>query len=573
MKLPLLLTAFLFLGFSLAGTASAATFTLSSDLSSVGVGDTATLILTVNTEGVPVNAAEATIQYPTDLLAVLDVDTSDSLFNFWVQEPSFSNDTGILTFLGGATNGFNGASLRIVRLHVKVKAEGVANILFTSGTITASDGNGTNVLTSMNGATITGVAAGAEGTGPASEALPTQIIREPTPAEILPPVPTVEIPLYPDPTSWYNTVSPFMARWNLPGDITDVSTAIDQNPDFTPKHSEGLFDNKIFRVPGDGIWYLHIRFKNALGWGEATSTRIAIDTLPPAAYQIEVQPSPTTDVPNPVLSFQSADQLSGLQTYIVHVDGKDTVPTSKGTYTVPALAPGKHTLNVDAVDQAGNSTNASLDITTLPLTSPTISPVTKSVYVGEGGLEIQGTSAYPDGKIFIELREKSGELIESTIVIPNKNGTWSTILERPLKEDFYAIAVTAHDERDAQSLPVFTTFSVIPRPFLILAGVQISQVWFFSFVFLLLGLGYVVGWRIERKRKERRGWHMIIAQRDVDSAFNQIQKDLDDMVERHEDEKLSAHHAEEMILISKRLSTRIGKTKQYILDHIEEINT
>ncbi|MFI3156051.1 MAG: cohesin domain-containing protein [Methylococcaceae bacterium] len=570
MKKIFLLSSLLFLGLSLAGTVSAATFNLSADPSTLGVGDTATVTLTIDTEGVPVNAAEATIQYPKDLLEAVDADKSDSLFNFWVQEPTFSNTTGTLTFLGGATNGFNGASLRIARFHFKVKAEGVASIVFTGGTITASDGNGTNVLTSMNGATITGTSASTPVSGSAP---PTQIVREPTPAEALPPAPTVSVPLYPDSSLWYNTLSPFLVQWNLPTDITNVATAVDQNPDFAPRTSEGLFDNKIFRVLDDGIWYLHIRFKNALGWGPVSNVRIALDTLPPSAYQIDVQPSSVTDVPTPTLSFKSTDQLSGLHNYTVQIDGNTAVPTSEGTFSVPTLTPGKHTLNVDAVDRAGNSTNASVDVTTLALTSPTISPISKTIYVGEGSLEIQGTSAYPDGKVFIELREKSGELIESTSVSPNQNGTWSTVLEHPLKQDFYAVGAIAHDARDAQSLPTFATFSVIPRPFLVLGGIQISQFWFFAFIILLLGLGYVLGWYIEKRLKEKRGWHMIIAQRDVDSAFNQVQKDLDDMVDRHEQKKLSGNDAEEMILIAKRLSSRIAKTKQYILDHIEEINT
>ncbi len=567
MKNVLLLAAFLFLGVSFAGIASAATLNVSADPSSIAVGDTATFTVTIDTEGVPINAAEATIRYPQDLLEISSIDSSDSLFNFWVQEPSFSNDTGTITFLGGATNGYDGATLRLFRIHGKAKAEGSGDMLITSGKITASDGDGTNVLTSMGRASITVTSS------PVSGSLPAQIVREPTPSIVLPPAPVVSIPSYPDAKAWYSTLSPFIARWDIPTDITDVSTAVDQNSAFTPKVSEGLFDNKIFQLPGDGTWYLHVRFKNALGWGDTQTVPISIDTIPPAAYQISVQPTTTTDVPSPILSFQTADPLSGLQTYTISVDSTDTVQTSDSTYTVPALSPGKHSIIVRAVDHAGNSTDATTEITTVPLTSPTISPITRTVYVNEGGLTVEGTSPYPDGKIFLELRQKSGELIESSVVSPNANGTWSATFEHPLKQDSYAIAAVAHDARDAQSLPVFATFSVVTRPFFILAGIQMSQTVFFSFIIILLGLGYVLGWWIEKKHKEKRGWHMIIAQRDVDSAFNQVQKDLDDMIERHETKKLTGTHAEEMILVAKRLTERIRKTKQYIIDHIEEINS
>lgn len=566
MKNSFLLSLLVVLGLSFAGTASAATLGVSPDLSSVEVGGDVTFSVTINTEGSAVNAAEASLQFSTDLLEVVSVDTSDSIFNFWVEGPSFSNETGRISFLGGSTNGFNGQSLRVVRIHARIKAEGAAEVVFIDGTLAANDGAGTNVLTAMYNASVTGT------TASVAVAPPEQITREATLAARAPSGPELEIPLYPDPTLWYNDLSSFVARWELPSDITDVATVLTQAPSSVPRASEGLFDNKLFRIPEDGVWYLHVRFKNNVGWGETAHVRLAVDTLPPVPYQIAVEPSLVSDVPNPVISFESADQLSGLRGYAVQVDGGETVQTSEGTYALPALSPGEHVVSVAAIDQAGNSTSATTEIVTLPIASPTVSPMTKDVYVGEGALDVGGT-AEPGVEILVELRHESGELVATSTVAPDENGTWGARFEQPLKTGSYEISATARDARGAKSIPVVVAFPVVPRPFLVLAGVQISQFLFFLVIIVLLAAGYVVGWKVEKKRKEKRGWHTVIAQRDVGSAFDQIEKDLGLMDERHRGKKLGEREAVEMLSVGKRVTERVKRIKQFVLDHIEEINT
>lgn len=565
MKRTFLSVILVFLAAFAARTASAATLSVSADPASVAVGGTVDLTVTIDTEGVAVNAAQATLQFPGDLLEVSSVDAADSIFNFWVDGPSFSNETGRITFLGGSTNGFNGSSLRVVRIHAKMKAEGTAQIGFVDGSVAANDGSGTNVLASMHGTSVT--ASGA----PVAETPPKQIVREPTRAEKVPPAPALEIPLYPDPASWYNTLAPFFVRWVLPSDISGVSTELNQIPKFDPKVSEGLFDNKILRVPGDGIWYLHVRFRNNVGWGETASVRLAVDTIPPTAFQTAVDPALVTDVPSPVISFESADQLSGLQGYSIQVDGEQTVKTAETTYALPALAPGNHVVNVNAIDQAGNTTNTSVEITTLPIEAPTVSPITEDAYAGEGGLDVGGTAAQGQ-RLTVDLRRQSGELVGTSLAVPDQNGVWTARFEQPLKEGDYVVTVTASDERGATSLPVTAALHVIPRPFLTLGGVEISRVWFFSVVFAVLLLGYVFGWEVQKRQKKKRGWHVMIAQRDVGSAFEQIETELESMVERHEGKVLGEQNAQEMLMVTRRVLERIRRVKQYILDNIEEIN-
>jgi len=75
-------------------------------------------------------------------------------------------------------------------------------------------------------------------------------------------------------------------NWDLPNDVTAVATEVDQHPDAVPAKSEGLFDNKTFSPLEDGVWYLHVQFKNSIGWGPTLHYRIGIDTAPPLGFSV-----------------------------------------------------------------------------------------------------------------------------------------------------------------------------------------------------------------------------------------------------------------------------------------------
>jgi hypothetical protein len=66
-------------------SADAATFGLSAGGQSFSVGDTITVDLRVDSEGVSVNAAQGTVRFSPDVLEVASVDRSQTVFNFWLQ--------------------------------------------------------------------------------------------------------------------------------------------------------------------------------------------------------------------------------------------------------------------------------------------------------------------------------------------------------------------------------------------------------------------------------------------------------------------------------------------------------
>jgi len=115
---------------------------------SYSVGDTFKVSLYVDTKNVPINTVEAYLSFPNDLLTVTSVSKANSILNFWVQEPTFSNTAGTVSLSGGLpTPGYTGGYGDVSDIYFKVKKAGLATILFSSGgSVRANDGLGTDVL-------------------------------------------------------------------------------------------------------------------------------------------------------------------------------------------------------------------------------------------------------------------------------------------------------------------------------------------------------------------------------------------------------------------------------------------
>ena len=106
----------------------------------------------VNTNAA-INAVEATINFPKDNLSVVSVSKDDSIINLWIQEPSFSNELGVIEFVGGLHNGGFQGEGKILTIVFKPKKPGNTTIDFANASVLAHDGKGTDVLEKKIGAT------------------------------------------------------------------------------------------------------------------------------------------------------------------------------------------------------------------------------------------------------------------------------------------------------------------------------------------------------------------------------------------------------------------------------------
>lgn len=364
MKRHILSLAFWFIALlAIAPPAFAGTLNILTDKTQFAIGDEFSIDIKIDSENASINAAQATVNYPVGILQETGVDKTNSVFSFWLQEPATDNTGGKVSFIGGSSSGITGKTLQALRISFKVVGSGTADISFGDGAITAADGNGTNVLSVMNGLSITSISKQQAALIPAPK-IPavTLIKREAVPTGKIPVKPRLNIPLYPTMSGWYNSQSTFIVHWQLPIDVTGVATALDQKPVSDIKTSEGLFDNKTFPRLPDGVWYLHIRFKNDVGWGPVTDYKIGIDTAPPLPFEVSIQEGVTTYVESPTIAFKTDDQPSGIAAYRILIDNIESTSTILTSYTLPSLSYGKHTVVVQAEDFSGNKTSTKLEV-------------------------------------------------------------------------------------------------------------------------------------------------------------------------------------------------------------------
>ncbi len=127
--------------------------------SEVSVGNIISIQVTVDTSGKVINNAESIIQFPRDLLEVVSIDKKTSIFSLWVEEPSFSNTSGQVTFNGGVPNpGFVGGNGNIISVVFRAKKPGVASVIFSNSAVRENDGLGTDILSGVAGSEISIVA-------------------------------------------------------------------------------------------------------------------------------------------------------------------------------------------------------------------------------------------------------------------------------------------------------------------------------------------------------------------------------------------------------------------------------
>src|SRR3989344_522992 len=88
------------------------------------IGDKFEISVKIDSEGVGINAAQGRLEFPQDILQVESLNISQSVFNFWLEEPAFSNELGEVTFVGGSSNGSIGKSLEVLKVNFVVKGGG-----------------------------------------------------------------------------------------------------------------------------------------------------------------------------------------------------------------------------------------------------------------------------------------------------------------------------------------------------------------------------------------------------------------------------------------------------------------
>lgn len=313
--------------------AASATLSLSPSSSSVKVGSSVTVTAYINTGGDRINAAEATINYPADLLQYVSNSTGGSIFTFWTSPPSSSSTA--TSFGGGlATPGYEGTRGKIISLSFKAKKQGTANLSITGGKILADDGYGTNIFAGGNGTSIT-------------------IGTTPPPPPAGPSSPRLSSPSHPNQSAWSKNKN-VEFTWTAGRGNTGYGFTFDHSATGEPSiASPQNITKKNYDNVEDGIWYFHLKAKVDTGSVATVHYKVQIDTTPPKEFTLTVNQDGGLTNPTPTITFAASDDLSGIDRYEAKIDnGAVFVPVSGAQ--LPFQKPGKHTIIVYAYDKAGN---------------------------------------------------------------------------------------------------------------------------------------------------------------------------------------------------------------------------
>jgi len=498
------------------------------------VGNTFLVQVKVNSGGVAINAADGTIVFDPDKLEVVKISKEDSIFTLWVQEPTFSNSQGTISFAGGKPSpGFTGAAGTIFNIYFRAKTSGTTNLTFASGSVLADDGKGTNVLGSF-GTGVYNLVAKETKTIPPEEMTPQPSEEEISkPTGTLPKAPRVFSPDCPDENKWCSNNSPRF-QWKLPQDVIAISYALDKNPTTNPKEIFEPTSSVSFSNLEDGIWYFHINFKNQYGWGALTHRKLMIDTKPPLPFEIEVKMEDPTD-PQPVLFFEAKDELSGIDYYEVTIGKGEPFQvrgiTKENPLKLPSQAPGKHLVVVRAFDKAGNFTDAKKEIEILPIETPQIKSCPKNIYPNSS-LILEGKSI-KNAKIRVFLQREGEEPVLKEIKA-GENGKWIFVSD-PLKEGKYKVWVEAQDERGALSLPSKACEFYVSLPtFLRFGKIAIDYLTVMTtLIVIIIGLLLIIfyAWyRISLWRKRLKKETKELAQA-ILTAFKALREEVQEQIE------------------------------------------
>lgn len=568
--------------FGLAPHAVAATLSLGSG-SSATIGQTIQIPLLVSTEGSEVlNAVSAEVRFPAQLLTLQSVSKANSVMSFWAEEPSFSNSDGTASLQGIVPNpGWSGQGGTVVTLVFKVKASGSATISFSSASVLANDGLGTNILSKTNAKTLSLGDSAPQATSPG-------VISG------APLAPVITSSTHPDPSAWYGNAKPLFS-WKVPTEVTAVRLLYDKHPVSSPSvFYTPAIGRKQLPAVSDGTYYFHAQFQNASGWGAIAHMRFQIDTTPPKPFVIRMVSQSDARNPQAVISFGTTDATSGVDHYTVTVGGGASVTVTQSEakkYALSTEKSGPQTVVVKAHDRAGNTATESITLTIIALESPAITSYNKQLKEGDPFV-ISGTT-YSNAIVTITIKDSSGDTDTESTIADASGGfslVWTKHLDaetessvaatkewaKRLKAGVYSFTAEAKNVDGATSPPTEPrTFVVLGTPLAEWGSTALSYLLFVfavvAAIAFVAGLSYILWYRLGRLRRHLK--HIAVRSgRGVQYDFERIMDDLHSLAALLHKAKQRRQLSEEEDVILETLKHHLKKMEDDILSRLGQID-
>jgi len=441
----------LVISLSFAPAAYSASLSFSPSSGQYEVGKNFSVTFLANTDGKVMNASSGTITFSPNILEVVSVTKSGSIFSLWVQEPTFSNASGTINFEGVVLNpGFSGNSGKLLTVTFKPKTTGTAQVKFSSGSILANDGLGTNIASTLSTANYT----------IAASAVPTPE----KPKEDTGSAPKITSTTHPDQNAWYNITTANFA-WNLPSDALETKILIGRNENNTPTVSyDPPISSKAIEDLGEGTYYLAVQIRTPKGWSAVGRYKINIDKTAPQNFAVVTE---IGDDDQPLLSFETDDLDSGFSHYEIKIGDGDIVRIDDrvvSKYPLPLIYNGEQNVVVTAFDKAGNSapSNISIVFPRASITKPIITSAPETIEQGKI-MSIQGT-AVAGTELTLSVARK-GEVVFTENTLVDENGNFNFMIPVQFSLGYHTVVVsTTSGDTTLQSNPV--AVKVVPSPLL-----------------------------------------------------------------------------------------------------------
>jgi len=564
-----LLALFTLLLFSVPLEGFAATLDISPVSGTYASGQTFPVRIRATSADQAMNAVSGTLIFPEDLLEVVSISKADSIISLWVQEPSFSNTNGTVNFEGIVLNpGFTGTAGRVLTVQFRVKGRGQANLSFTSSSVLANDGKGTNILTNTGTSQLT-----LGGMAPA----PTE-----TPSTAAPSTedgPVVTSSTHPDQNKWYQGDDVELS-WKLPSEVTAIRFALDKLARSTPTVTyEEPFTSRRFENVESGLWHFHIRFKKGDTWGPVTHYRLQIDNEKPRFFDISESPREDTTDPRPVFTVAAADDISGTEHYEFTLDATDgPVETWKddGTsrYSMKPVAPGKHILFAKVFDRAGNYLANSVEFMIEGIEAPTITSSPSEVEEKEP-FSVAGTSKHPDATVRLVFRNDAEVY---TVDFGKTDGRGSFLIHvegGSIPRGSYEVEAIVTDSRGAESYPSESVrIGVVQN---ILFRVGSFAVTFLTILIPLFALLFTFafalwyGWHKFMQFRKRLQKEVREAETSLHKTFDLLREDIREQVKLLERAKSRRDLTNEEERVIKAFKRHLDEAEKFVQKEIKDI--
>jgi len=527
--------------------------------------------------GVGINAAEGNISFDPAMLLVSKVSNANSIFELWTTKPTYSNNNGSVSFGGGSPGPFTGTAGGVMTITFVARKAGIATVTFTSGSILAADGKGSNVYTGSGAASFEIKEEAAE--APKEETKPEEKKEEPKKLEApkkeepkgnTPVAPEINSASHPEENKWYADNNPVFS-WKLYADINGVSVILTRSDSSNPGTvSDGMIEEKKYENAEEGASFVHLKFKNQNGWGATAHRKIMIDTKAPEISELVVNNLNDPTNPSPLIEFRADDRTSGLAGLKAVVDGNESIldinKHKSNPFKTNVLKPGEHTILIVATDLAGNSASSSERFTVEPLKAPVITKLPEAAYQNER-FSIIGTSFYADSGIVIAVM-KDGKEFDTLKAETDNAGNWSYYYDRDLEKGAYEFSARIADQRGAESYPSEKKRLAVMSPSIIQSYGWLIIAMLILLIVILAGLLVYQHYYYKNKLARIQRENNEVADK-LGEVFTALREEADELME-YADKKAGLSEAEKRV--KDKLKEAINISEEFINKEVLDVD-